>query len=160
MRVKLVKVDRTVYRTRVQWAIGKDRDGQDIVPFGGVWERDSVDDALIIAEETAASTYELAGETRRRHVWVEKVTCYRDGSEESVTLREYNRPAEPEPVVHVVSATQIVTPEGQHVLAMCGEDLGPYAEASEIHPVGNYLWSGSPQLKRVTCQPCAHRIGG
>lgn len=60
--------------------------------------------------------------------------------------------------IHVTSATQIDTPDGQHVLAMCGVDLGAYAEASETHPVGNYLTKTSPHLKRVTCAPCRDRI--
>lgn len=56
--------------------------------------------------------------------------------------------------IHVLSATQIVTPGGPHVLAMCGEDMGDFVKASETHPVGNYLWSGSPVWNTVTCSEC------
>lgn len=64
-----------------------------------------------------------------------------------------------EALIHVVSATQIVTADGQHALGMCGEDIGTYAAASATHPVGNYLWSGSPLWDRVTCAGCLTRSG-
>lgn len=60
--------------------------------------------------------------------------------------------------IHITSATQIVTDNGQHVLAMCGVDLGVYGEASKIHPVGNYLLVGGTHWKRVTCSGCKNRI--
>jgi len=62
--------------------------------------------------------------------------------------------ADQDRAVHLVSATQIVTATGQHVLAMCGADMGPYAEAARLHPVGNYTATGSPAWDRITCQGC------
>lgn len=62
--------------------------------------------------------------------------------------------------VHVVSATLIETADGQHVLAMCGHDLGAYRAAADIHPVGNYLWSGSPVWDTITCGGCRARKDG
>lgn len=60
-------------------------------------------------------------------------------------------------VVHVVSATQIVTGDGDHTLAMCGEDMGPYDGILSCHPVGNYLWTDSPLWGIVTCAGCLAR---
>lgn len=63
-------------------------------------------------------------------------------------------------VVHIVSATA-VHPDGDrsrtHHLAMCGEDLGPYDDASRVHPVGNYLSATSPSLAKVSCTACRAR---
>lgn len=61
--------------------------------------------------------------------------------------------------VHIVSATQVDTPDGRHALAMCGEGLGPYVEASAAHPVGNYLSATSPRLRQVTCESCRRAVG-
>lgn len=61
--------------------------------------------------------------------------------------------------VHVVSATAIVVAGRNHHLAMCGEDMGPYREIPPCHPVGNYLWSGSPLWKIITCAGCLERCG-
>lgn len=97
MTVKLSKKRDTVYVGRSQWAIGTDRDGNDIVGFGLSWRRKDSTEALTSVEECALETYEFNGETRRYHVWMEEVTRYDDGSEESVIVREYNRPTEPEP---------------------------------------------------------------
>lgn len=58
--------------------------------------------------------------------------------------------------IHVLSATALR--DGQ--LAMCGKNLGPYAEASQVHPVGNYLTPTSPDLEKVTCQYCRTTILG
>lgn len=96
MKVNLRKRVETVYVARCQHACAKDRDGNDVIPFGNLWERKDSSDALIIVEELALKTYELKGETRRYHTWMEEVTRYDDGSEECVMVREYNRPAEPE----------------------------------------------------------------
>lgn len=96
MKVKLVKIKEVVYITRCQWVAGQDADGKDIIPFGLLWERKRHAEAVNIAVVHGAETYVLAGETRRYHTWVEKVTRYRDGSEESVTVQEYNRPTRPE----------------------------------------------------------------
>jgi hypothetical protein len=67
-------------------------------------------------------------------------------------------PCHPVQHVHVTSATLVDTEDGRHVLAMCGTDLGPYAEASTTHPVGNYLRVDSPTWHRITCQPCRNRF--
>lgn len=61
--------------------------------------------------------------------------------------------------IHVVSATAIVVDGVNHQTAMCGEDLGPFREIPACHPVGNYLWSGSPLWGTVTCTGCLARCG-
>lgn len=61
--------------------------------------------------------------------------------------------------VHVVSATAIVVGKVNRQLAMCGEDLGPFADIPKCHPVGNYLWSESPMWDTVTCGGCRARCG-
>lgn len=64
--------------------------------------------------------------------------------------------------VHVVSATSVYADDSRttmHQLAMCGENLGPYDDIPEIHPVGNYTTPTSPAAARVTCQACRDRCG-
>lgn len=60
--------------------------------------------------------------------------------------------------IHITSATQIVTDDGNHVLAMCGADLGEYRAASAVHPVASYLYIGTTAWQRVTCAPCRDRL--
>lgn len=63
--------------------------------------------------------------------------------------------------VHVVSAAAIRRagdPSKMDHLAMCGENLGDYYAASEIHPVGNFMAMGSPSWDRVTCEGCRKRV--
>lgn len=66
-------------------------------------------------------------------------------------------------VIHIVSATSVYAdetrdPNRTSQLAMCGERLGPYAEASKTHPVGNYLSVTSPVFATVTCDVCRGRV--
>lgn len=94
MSVKLSKKIETVYIARCQWACAKDVNGKDIVPFGILWERKSYDDAADLVDRHALKTYRLDDVTRFYHTWLEQLTRYDDGSEESMVVREYNRPAE------------------------------------------------------------------
>lgn len=97
MSVKLSKKTETVYVARCQWAVGQDTEGRDIVPFGLLWERKSYDDAASIVDRHGVETYAPKWDViaRRYHTWLEQITRYDDGTEESVIVREYNCPAEP-----------------------------------------------------------------
>lgn len=68
-------------------------------------------------------------------------------------------------IIHVVSATAVYTDDTRSAdrtshLALCGERLGPYSEASKVHPVGNYISATSPVFATVTCQTCRNRVTG
>lgn len=68
-----------------------------------------------------------------------------------------------EMTIHVVSATAVYTDATRVAvsqLALCGERLGAYAEASKVHPVGNYINAASPAFQQVTCDVCRKRITG
>lgn len=59
--------------------------------------------------------------------------------------------------IHAVSATAVYADETHtvaHQLAMCGENLGPYAELSPVHPIGNFTSMTSPRFATVTCTGC------
>lgn len=107
MSVKLSKKTETVYVARCQWACAKDRDGRDIVPYGLMQEHKRHGAAVDVVNGYAAKTYKLGDETRTYHAWVERVTRYQDGTEESVVVREYNRPAEPELKRFEVTLTKV-----------------------------------------------------
>ncbi len=59
--------------------------------------------------------------------------------------------------IHMMSATSVYAddtrnPDNTIQLAMCGAPIGPYAEASKVHPYYN--------VAGVTCEPCRARVGG
>lgn len=62
-------------------------------------------------------------------------------------------------VVHVVSAAEIITECDTYQVAVCGADLGPRGDVPPCHPVGKYLWAGSPLWATVTCVGCLIRCG-
>jgi hypothetical protein len=66
-------------------------------------------------------------------------------------------------LIHIVSATSVYTDDTRTAtshLALCGERLGAYAEASKTHPVGNFLSVTSPTMDTVTCGACRNRKVG
>lgn len=87
MSVKLVKKTEIVYIARCQWETASG-----VTPFGLLWERKSYDDGADIVDRYATQTY---NEGRFYHTWLEQITRYDDGSEDTLVVREYNRPAEP-----------------------------------------------------------------
>lgn len=111
MSVKLSRKKETVYVARCQWVVGKDVQGQDIIPFGLLWERKSYDDAATIVDVLATQQYGEAG--RFYHTWLEQITRYDDGSEESSVVREHNRPQAADIIdMSTVTAEQIAEARG------------------------------------------------
>lgn len=86
MAVKLAKKKETVFIARCQWEVVPG-----ITGFGLLWEREDYDKAADIVDRHAVKQYSGG---RFYHAWLEQVTRYDDGSEESFVVREYNRPGE------------------------------------------------------------------
>lgn len=161
MTVKLAKKTETVYVARCQWVVGQDAEGRDITGFGLLWERKNYADAADIVDRHASKQYGTEG--RFYHTWLEQVTRYDDGSEETIMVREYNRPAEPDAIdtstatmcqpTSVQSTVEaVLTQHHGHSVRVGGPSSSVTRTVNALQPADDLRWQY--QGFHVHCMTC------